>query len=200
MHTHWASDGETCTLSMALAVFCSPLPCNLPPLTPPDVLTSRQSTIFLLQQCTVNSPGPPDSFPESWNDSLPKPTVLQYKNSRLLASCTTHCSPSCRLMPVIALHAIIVHLCVLIASSRSPCRALFVLSCTAYALCHWPDNLSPMPTDELTCRTSSSVIAPDTSLLFLNTSKLAPVSRCSFCLSHVLPLSRYGKPTYLFQQ
>ena len=29
-----------------------------------------------------------------------------------------------------------------------------------------------------TCRTSSSLIAPETSLLFLNTSKLAPMSRC----------------------
>ena len=48
----------------------------------------------------------------------------QYRNSLLFASCTTHCSPSCRFVPVMALHARIVHLCVLMLSSLRPCTAL----------------------------------------------------------------------------
>lgn len=44
----------------------------------------------------------------------------QYRNSLLFASCTTHCSPACRFVPVMALHAIMVHLCVRIASRRRP--------------------------------------------------------------------------------
>ena len=61
----------------------------------------------------------------------PNPTPLslslsptQYRNSRSFASSTTQCSPSTRFMPVIALHCIIVHLCVLISSSLSPYIAI----------------------------------------------------------------------------
>lgn len=50
----------------------------------------------------------------------------QYRNSLLFASCTTHCSPSCRFVPVIALHALIVQTCVLMASSPSPCTVLSI--------------------------------------------------------------------------
>lgn len=40
----------------------------------------------------------------------------QYRNKRSFASWTTHCIPSCRFRPVIALHANIFHVCVLIVS------------------------------------------------------------------------------------
>jgi len=36
--------------------------------------------------------------------------VHQYRNSLALASCTTHSSPSCRFMPVIALQVMMFHL------------------------------------------------------------------------------------------
>lgn len=54
------------------------------------------------------------------------PDTLQYKKSRALASCTTHSRPSCSFMPVMALHVMMVHRCVLIASSRSPCTRLLL--------------------------------------------------------------------------
>ena len=45
----------------------------------------------------------------------------QYRKSLAFASCTTHSRPCCKFRPVMALHAIMCHLCVLMASSRSPC-------------------------------------------------------------------------------
>jgi hypothetical protein len=62
---------------------------------------------------------------------VPETARHQYRNRRALASCTTHSSPSCRFMPVMALHVMMCHLCVLIASRRRPC-------CRYY----WPDNHS----------------------------------------------------------
>lgn len=47
--------------------------------------------------------------------------AFQNRNRRAFASCTTHCSPSCRFIPVMALQAMISHLCVLMASSCRPC-------------------------------------------------------------------------------
>jgi hypothetical protein len=41
---------------------------------------------------------------------MPCSDALQYRNSLALASCTTHSSPSCKLMPVIALHVMMCHL------------------------------------------------------------------------------------------
>lgn len=41
----------------------------------------------------------------------------QYKKSRCFASCTIHATPSCTFAPVMALHVMIFHVCVLIASS-----------------------------------------------------------------------------------
>jgi hypothetical protein len=48
----------------------------------------------------------------------------QYKKSRAFASCTTHSRPSCKFIPVMALQVMMCHLCVLMASSRSPCMQL----------------------------------------------------------------------------
>lgn len=45
----------------------------------------------------------------------------QYRKSLAFASCTTHSRPCCKFKPVMALHVIMCHLCVLMASSRSPC-------------------------------------------------------------------------------
>lgn len=55
---------------------------------------------------------------------------------------------------------------------------------------HAPQNTGPR-----TCRTSSSLMDPATSLLFLNTSRLAPMSRC-VCVSNRLPSQpRRTRPT-----
>jgi hypothetical protein len=48
----------------------------------------------------------------------------QYKKRRAFASCTTHSRPSCKFIPVMALQVMMCHLCVLMASSRSPCMQL----------------------------------------------------------------------------
>ena len=45
----------------------------------------------------------------------------QYRKSLAFASCTTHSRPCCKFRPVMALQVIMCHLCVLMASSRSPC-------------------------------------------------------------------------------
>lgn len=71
----------------------------------------------LARPTTVSCPLQP-AYPGS---TAPSTNAPQYRNRRLFASCTTHCSPSCRFSPVIALHVMMVHLCVLIESKPSPC-------------------------------------------------------------------------------
>lgn len=91
----------------------------------------------------------------------------QYKNNLSRASCTTHANPFVRLSPVMALHRTMTHLCVEMLSSSS------------------------------FCRTSSSPMHPGTSVLFKNTSRLAPDNLCKQRVSLHL-ISAFG--THFFPQ
>lgn len=91
-------------------------------------------------------------------------TVLQYRNSRSRASCTTQARPLVRFSPVIALHLMIIHLCVDMLS-----RSSF-------------------------CRTSSSPIHPGTSVLFKKTRRLAPDNLCHPHVSSDLCLDSIHSP------
>lgn len=71
--------------------------------------------------------------------------------------------------PETALQAMILQRCVLMLSS---CRACV---CQSIKTRYCPKNLSGR---FITFRTSSSLKHPGTSLLFLNTSRLAPINRC----------------------
>ena len=82
--------------------------------------------------------------------------------SRCRASCTTHSRPSLRFSPVMALHWMMVHRCVWMASSCSP---------------YGPGQVTPDTKKLLTCRSSSAPMQPPTSILLAKTSRLAPVRR-----------------------
>ena len=87
----------------------------------------------------------------------------QNKKRRFFASWTTQSMPSFSPSPVIALQVMIFHLCVCMLSNSRPCNLVRILSVFGGAV--------------VTLRISSTLIAPGTSLLFLNTSRLAPISR-----------------------
>lgn len=94
----------------------------------------------------------------------------QKRKRRALASSTTQARPSLRFSPVIALHRKICHRCVRISSSCNACKLLLAPD-AAVAVCG-------VQTSEI----SSPVMHPLTSVLFANTSRLAPESRFSpFC-------------------
>lgn len=109
----------------------------------------------------------------------------QNKNSRFFASCSTHSMPCASPLPVIALLSTSVHVCVAMSSSPSRClRQQSALN----DRCSGP-----------TFRTSSALMASATSVLLLNTKRLAPIKRCrrqpsrrGRCAGLPLPRAVYG--------
>ena len=94
----------------------------------------------------------------------------QKRKRRALASSTTQARPSLRFSPVMALHRKICQRCVRISSSCNACKLLLAPDAAVAVWC--------VQTFEM----SSPVMHPLTSVLFANTSRLAPESRFSpFC-------------------
>jgi hypothetical protein len=93
----------------------------------------------------------------------------QYKKSRAFASCTTHSRPSCKFIPVMALQVMMCHLCVLMASSRSPYMQLAlarqpfnILSAVThladFVLAHGAGNIALVLEHEQTCTGESLLL------------------------------------------
>ena len=91
------------------------------------VLTDETTTAPLVERCGLSSFTLPGFAPHVAPCTHAVSHGRQYRNSRALASCTTHSSPSFRFMPVIALQLMTCHWCVLMASSRRPCAPVSIL-------------------------------------------------------------------------